>query len=89
MDVKVRFRFNKLSGEVELFEVDQESGLPNEEHNRSHDRLASELGALLDRHPRILETSAAAPSVDAATVPAEPASEEDVTPETRQRQKDA
>ncbi len=29
MDVKVRFRFNKLTGEVELFEVDQDSGLPN------------------------------------------------------------
>ncbi len=89
MDVKVRFRFNKLTGEVELFEVDQDSGLPNEEHNRSHDRLASELGALLDAHPRILETTGTAAPIEASTVPAEPASEDDVTPETRKRQKDA
>jgi hypothetical protein len=89
MDVKVRFRFNKLTGEVELFEVDQESGLPNEEHNRGHDKLASELGALLDRHPRILETSTAAPPAGASTVPDEPASEDDVTAETDKRQKDA
>ena len=89
MDVKVRFRFNKLTGEVELFEVDQDSGLPNEEHNRSHDRLASELGALLDAHPRILETTGAAAPVEAAPVPVEPDSEADVISGTDKRQKDA
>lgn len=88
MDVKVRFRFNKLTGEVELFEVDQDSGLAMEEHNRTHDRLASELGALLDRHPRILETSAGGPDLGARSVPDEAGAEDEVVPD-RRRQKDS
>ncbi len=55
MDVKVRFRFNKQSGEVEHFEVDQDSTLPSVEHEREHDRLAAEIGALLERLPRVTE----------------------------------
>ncbi len=55
MDVKLRFRFNKLTGEVEHFDVDQDSTLPNAEHEREHDRVAAELGALLERFPRVTE----------------------------------
>lgn len=57
MDVRVRFRFNKLTGEVEIFDVEDEGGgrLPDAEHNREHDRIARGLGGLLDRNPRLFE----------------------------------
>ncbi len=57
MDVKVRFRFNKKSGEVEMFEVDHE-GPKNQseaEHNREHDRIAAELGRVIERNPHVTE----------------------------------
>ncbi len=57
MDVKVRFRFNKKSGQVEMFEVDHE-GPKNQseaEHNREHDRIAAELGRVIERNPHVTE----------------------------------
>jgi len=58
MDFHVRFRFNKLTGEVEAFDVeDLGSGLPIEEHNRHHDRVASEIGRVIDRDPQVAEIS--------------------------------
>ncbi len=43
MDVKVRFRFNKTTGEVEIFEIADQGNqsLPEAEHNREHDRIAA------------------------------------------------
>jgi hypothetical protein len=62
MQIKVRFRFNKRTGEVEEFHVDQESTLPSVEHDREHDRVAAEIGRVLERDPRVDEiTSNAAP----------------------------
>lgn len=59
MDFHVRFRFNKVTGEVEAFDVeDLGSGLPIEEHNRHHDRVASEIGRVIDRDPQVAEISA-------------------------------
>ena len=57
MDFKIRFKFNSLTGEVELFEVDHEGDqvLSEEDHNTQHDNVASELGRLLERFPRISE----------------------------------
>lgn len=57
MDVKVRFRFNQVTGEVEVFEVTDEGTmrLPEAEHNREHDRIAAELGNIIERNPRIME----------------------------------
>jgi hypothetical protein len=57
VEVKVRFRFNKKSGEVEMFEVDHEGpkNLSEEEHNREHERIAAELGNVLERNPRVTE----------------------------------
>ena len=44
MDVKVRFRFNQITGEVEIFEVTDEGimVLSEAEHNREHDRIAAD-----------------------------------------------
>lgn len=56
MDFQVRFRFNKLTGEVEVFDVDDlGSGLPQAEHDTQHDRVASEIGRLVDHAPRVSE----------------------------------
>ncbi len=76
MDVKVRFRFNKLTGEVEHFEVGQDSGLPYAEHEREHDRVAAEIGALLESYPRVTEIlpdahGGEAPATETASVPVE------------------
>ncbi len=57
MDVKVKFRFNQVTGEVEVFEV-TDAGimqLPEAEHNREHDRIAGELGNIVERNPLVME----------------------------------
>jgi hypothetical protein len=56
MKVQVRFRFNKATGEVEEFLIDEQgSQLSEVEHNREHDRLAHEIGRVVARHPGIQE----------------------------------
>lgn len=57
MDVKVRFRFNKNTGEIEVFDVEDEGTmrLPEAEHNREHDRIAAELGRVIERNPQVFE----------------------------------
>lgn len=57
MEVRVRFRFNKATGEVELFEVLDEGimRLPEAEHNRQHDRIAAEVGNVVERDPLVIE----------------------------------
>jgi len=57
MKVRVKLRFNKLTGEVEEFRVDDQDtpALSEAEHNREHDRVAAEIGSVLERHPRITE----------------------------------
>ncbi len=52
MPVHVRFRFNKVTGEVEEFLVDdQDRSLPEAEH----DRFATEVGGAIVRRPIPLE----------------------------------
>lgn len=52
MTIHVRFRLNKLTGEVEEFLVDdQNQNLPEAEH----DRIALEVGQVLVRRPLIVE----------------------------------
>lgn len=77
MDVKVRFRFNQITGEVEIFEVTDEGimRLSEAEHNREHDRIAAELGNLIERNPQIMEAFSDTVSVEPQTI-AEPAQEE-------------
>jgi hypothetical protein len=73
MDLKVRFRFNKATGEVELFDIEDEGGqrLPDAEHNRIHDRAAADLGNVIERDPRVsvLLPGASAPAPQAETEP--------------------
>jgi hypothetical protein len=70
MKVKVKYRFNKATGQVEVLEIDDwESTLPQDEHNREHDRIAAEIGNVVERDPRIIEVlpGAGPPPVDRET----------------------
>jgi hypothetical protein len=89
MKVQVRFRFNKETGEVEDFLIDdQASQLPEAEHNREHDRIATDIGRVVERHPRIQEihpgSSIATPLTN--QVPEQPETSTDSTPRERQKQ---
>lgn len=65
MDVRVKFRFNKSTGQVEVFEIDDEnSTLPAAEHNREHDRIAAEIGRVVERNPLVIEMLPGASVVD-------------------------
>ena len=78
MDVKVKFRFNQITGEVEIFEVTDEGimVLSEAEHNREHDRIAAELGNLIERNPQIMEVFSDTVSVEQQTI-SEPANIEE------------
>jgi hypothetical protein len=86
MKVQVRFRFNKQTGEVEEFLIDdQGSQLAEADHNREHDRIATEIGRVVERHPRIQEVR---PGSGIATpLISEPPETEITTDSTRERQK--
>ena len=52
MPTRVRFRFNKVTGEVEEFLVDdQDRRLPEAEH----DRIALDVGQMVAANPRVHE----------------------------------
>jgi hypothetical protein len=55
MRVRVRFRFNTDTGEVELFQVDDIGDGFGAEHDAEHDRISAELGAVLARRPDVEE----------------------------------
>ena len=62
MDIEVRFRFNKRTGEVEEFVVEAGAdNLPEAEHNRLHDQRTAELARLLERNPQVTEVTSAPP----------------------------
>ncbi len=61
MPTHVRFRLNKLTGEVEEFLVDdQDQNLPEAEH----DRIAAEVARVITRHPLIHEVTGTTPADD-------------------------
>ncbi len=69
MEVNVRFRYNKRTGEVEIFEIDDlGSTLTHDEHNREHDRITAEVGSSILHNPRVEEVlpgSAPEPEIEA------------------------
>jgi hypothetical protein len=89
MKVRVKFRFNAKTGEVETFEIDDEgSTLAEAEHNQQHDRISAEIGNLVERNPRILEVlrGSAASAVDPQPATEAPTTEA-TTPTTGPRTK--
>ncbi len=71
MSVKIRFRFNKLTGEVEQFLVEQERELPAAEHDASHEEVAGAVGRLIDRFPAVEIAPGAAVSGECEPVEAD------------------
>lgn len=56
MRVRVRFRFNTATGEVEMFRVDDlGGGVAGPDHDAEHDRISSELGSVTSRRPEVEE----------------------------------
>jgi hypothetical protein len=82
MEVKVRFRFNKITGEVEVFDVDQEKapGVTEAEHNREHDRVAAEIGRVIERNPLVQEVFSGQGQV--------PGKEQEETPDDVEQEKE-
>ncbi len=87
MDVKVRFRFNKITGEVEVFEVTDEgtTRLPEAEHNREHDRIAAELGNVIERNPRVVEVFPGSTQLAVEVVPKQLTDEISSSPEPHEQ----
>jgi hypothetical protein len=86
MKVRVKLRFNKVTGEVEEFLVDDQ-GLPylsEAEHNREHDRIAAEIGNVLEHHPRVTEIPPGGGASPPGVEPVQPETESH-TPERRRQ----
>jgi hypothetical protein len=58
MRVKVRFRFNSVTGEVEAFEVDDMRDGPRlADHDARHDRAAAEVARIIEANALIEEVA--------------------------------
>ena len=56
MSDRVTVRINTETGAFELFQVDDEAvGRASVDHDASHERVAAELGGLVERRPEIEE----------------------------------
>jgi FtsH ternary system domain X3 len=68
MRVKVRFRFNSVTGEVEAFEVDDLRDGPRlADHDARHDRAAAEVARIVEVNALIEEVAPGAGPVTTAT----------------------
>jgi hypothetical protein len=68
MRVKVRFRFNAATGEVEAFEVDDMRDGPRlADHDARHDRAAAEVARIVEANALIEEVAPGAAPVTTAT----------------------
>ena len=78
MRVKVRFRYNSVTGEVETFDVsDMHDGPRLADHDPRHDRATADIARVIEANALIEEVApgaepgAAAGRCEAARVPAE------------------
>jgi hypothetical protein len=56
MRVRVRFRYNSRTGEVEMFTVEAvDADVSTADHDRRHDAATTEIAGVVDRHPLIDE----------------------------------
>jgi hypothetical protein len=63
MRVRVSFRYRADTGEVEVFQVDHiESGSRTADHDAHHERIAAELGRVVE-HNAVVEQVAGGPVV--------------------------
>ncbi|GAA0970591.1 hypothetical protein GCM10009555_019730 [Acrocarpospora macrocephala] len=58
MRVRVKFRYDPVTGEVAMFQVEDVSTGPQEaDHNARHDRITSEIAGLIERGAHIVEVA--------------------------------
>jgi hypothetical protein len=77
MKLRVRFRFNKATGEVETFQIEDQGQSPQQpEHDRRHEAKSAEIARVLERYPQVRELlPGAAPLPEGAEpAPAQPES---------------
>lgn len=88
MRVKVQFRVNRVTGEVETFQVDHEGSRDSAaDHDRKHEDIAAEIGRVLARFPGIDEISGAAlPQTSSEATSEAPAEEESQNKRERRTQ---
>ncbi|MEU8633204.1 hypothetical protein AB0C38_13610 [Amycolatopsis sp. NPDC048633] len=68
MRVRVHFRYNSATGEVEMFTVEAvDADVSDADHDRRHDAATTRIAGVVDRHPLIDEVV----SVEAAPEPVE------------------
>jgi hypothetical protein len=78
MRIRVQFRYDANTGQVELFEVtDAEGGRRAADHDERHDRAAEEIGRLVDPHPYVVEMPGAPGRRPEAEAPRRAAPERD------------
>ena len=70
MRVKVRFRFNSVTGEVEAFDVDDLHDGPRlVDHDARHDRVAAEVGRVVEANALIEEVAPGTLPITTVTTP--------------------
>ena len=74
MRVRVRFRYNTSTGEVEVFNVDDLHDGPRlADHDARHDRAAAHIARVVEAHALIEEVAPGADPATAVTTEARPA----------------
>ena len=87
MRVKVRFRFNALTGEVEAFEVDDVRDGPRlADHDARHERAAAELASLVEENALIDEVAPGTAPVVTTVTRSTPQAEAPATEPERTRE---
>ncbi|MGB9995508.1 hypothetical protein ACPMJQ_13085 [Streptomyces pseudogriseolus] len=89
MRVRVEFRYNAETGEVELLQVDDIGGATRfQDHDATHDEIAHAIGRVLDRRPgveEIVPDREREPHLRSLPTRAEPAGEEAEQQRARRR----
>ncbi len=85
MKLRVRFRFNANTGEVEeMLVTDEAQGQVEANHDRRHEDKAVEVGQVVARHPLIREIP---PGAEPQVEPPEPEPDPPETDKRRERQR--
>jgi hypothetical protein len=86
MRVKVRFRFNAVTGEVEAFDVDDmRTGPRLPDHDARHDRAAADVARIVETAALIEEVALGAEPVTTRVTPAADRGDEPESPRTTAR----
>lgn len=89
MRVKVRFRFNAVTGDVEAFEVDDMHDGPRlADHDARHDRAANDVARVIEANALIEEVAPGTAPVSTAVTRAAPQTETEAPAAEPQRASD-